>query len=178
MRKQDIKKDASGTSMLLSGVAFMLSALAIVAYFMFKSVSQPQTAALVVPLTVENSCKNNFDNKEALFEGLSDLKAQLGDEWSNFCQNKLDGALYDTAIMKAAEGQFSTSFTRLCQISERSGSDSFEEAKFLFGIWEQNRNTSGEDQEIRPLLESFFQNYDNPDERCPAAGKALDKLRL
>ncbi|NEQ53994.1 MAG: hypothetical protein F6K11_28335 [Leptolyngbya sp. SIO3F4] len=174
MRKQDIKKDASGTSMLLSAVAFMLSALAMLAYFMFKSVSQPQTAKLVA--TTESSCQTNFDNKEALFEGLSDLKTKLGDKWSSSCQDRLDSSLYDTAIIKAAEGQFSTSFTRLCQISERSGSDYFEEAKFLFSLWEQNRNTSGKNQEIKPLLESFFQTYNNPKENCPAANKILDQL--
>lgn len=176
MRKQDVEKDASGTSMLLSAVAFMLSALAMVAYFMFKSVSQPQTAQVVK--TTENSCQNNFDDQEALFKGLSDLKTQLGDDWSSFCQDRLDSALYDTAITKAAEGQFSNSFKRLCQISERRESDYFEEAKFLFSLWEQNRNTSGESQEIRPLLESFFQSYDNPRENCPAADKLLDQLSL
>lgn len=176
MPKQDIDKNASGTSVLLSTLAFMLSMLAILAYFMFKSVSRPPTAKVVS--SKGSICEDNGDNKEALFDALSDLKAQLGDEWSTSCQNKLDTVLYDIALDKAAEGQFSTSFTRLCQISERSESEYLREAQFLFNLWEQNRNTSGKEQEIKPLLTSFFQNYDNPTENCPAAKPILGNLDL
>lgn len=179
MRKKDLKRDASGTSMLLSAVAFMLSTLAVVAYFVFKSVSQPQTSEVVSPSSIV--CADTFDTndtKEAFFEELLTLKTQLGDEWSISCQNRLDDVLYDLALDKAAIGQFNASFTRLCQISERRGSEHFQEAQFLFGLWEQNRNTSGESQEIKPLLTSFFQNYDNPEENCPAAREILVNLSL
>ncbi|MEM9485633.1 MAG: hypothetical protein AAGA83_18305 [Cyanobacteria bacterium P01_F01_bin.116] len=174
MRKQDLERDASSTSVLLSAIAFMLSALAIVAYFMFRFVSQPQTTR-VAPIE-ENPCQSRVNDQEALLEELIEFKGQQGDEWSVTCQDKLDDVLYDLALNKAAEGQFGTSFTRLCQISERRGSEYFQEAQFLFNLWEQNRNTSGESQEIKPLLTNFFQNYDNPKENCPAARKILVKL--
>ena len=175
MRKKDIKRDASGPSIVFSTAAFMISALGIIAYFMFRTSSQPITSKL--PATVEKYyCQDDFENNDVLVRELSVLKTQLGEQWTNFCQDRLDSALYDTAIDKATEGRFSTSFIRLCQISKRSESEQFEAAQFLFSIWEQNRNTSGESQKIRPLLESFFQNQVNPRENCPAASKVLDKL--
>lgn len=176
MRNQDIKKDASDTSMLLSTLAFMLSVLAVVAYFMFKTAYRPKTVEVIS--SKKTVCGDSFDTKDALFEALSDLKAQLGDEWSMSCQDRLDSVLYDIALDKAADGQFSSSFTRLCQISERTESEYFQEAQFLFSLWEQNRNTSGETQEIRPLLTSFFQNYASPKENCPAASTILTRLEL
>lgn len=174
MRKQDTKRDASGPSMLLSAFAFIMSALAVVAYFVYRSTSQRQAAA--VPQTPENYCDETFDDPEDLYKWLSDRETQLGDEWPSYCQDRLDGVLYDTALSKAAEGRFGTSFMRLCQIPERSESDYFEEAQLLFGMWGQNRNTSGESQDIRPLLVSFFQTYDSPNENCPAARTVLEKL--
>lgn len=174
MRKQDIKRDASGPSMLLSAFAFIMSVLAVVAYFVYRSTSQRQTGAVTQP--AENYCDETFDDQEDRLKWLSDQKTQLGDEWPNFCQSRLDGVLYDTAITKAAEGRFGTSFMRLCQISEQGESDYFEEAQLLFSMWGQNRNTSGERQEIKPLLASFFQTYDNPNENCPAARKVLERL--
>ena len=160
--------------MLLSAFAFIMSALAVVAYFVYRSTSQRQTVA--VPQIAENYCDDAFDDQEAQVKWLSDIKTQLGAEWPSFCQDRLDSVLYDTAIIKATAGRFGTSFTRLCQIPERSESEYFEEAQFLFSLWEQNRNMSGESQEIKPLLAGFFQSYDNPNENCPAARKVLDKL--
>ncbi|MEL6231529.1 MAG: hypothetical protein AAFR24_16605 [Cyanobacteria bacterium J06627_3] len=151
-----------------------MSVLAVAAYFVYRSTSQRQTAAVIQP--TENYCDETFDDQEDLLEWLSDRKTQLGDEWPSSCQDRLDGVLYDTAIIKAVEGRFGTSFTRLCQIPERSESDYFEEAQLLFSMWGQNRNTSGEFQEIRPLLVSFFQTYDSPNENCPAARAVLERL--
>ena len=85
MRKQDLKKDASSFSLLASTMACMLSALAIVAYFMFRSTSPPKTA--VVVSTTENYCQKDFENEEALLDWLSDLKTELGDEWTSLCQD-------------------------------------------------------------------------------------------
>ncbi|MFG6095407.1 hypothetical protein SPB21_09145 [Leptothoe sp. ISB3NOV94-8A] len=174
MRKQDIKRDASGSSMTWSTAAFMISALGVVAYFMFKTSSQPVISEL--PVITENYCQDDFESNEIIVEELLRLKTQIEEKWTNFCQNKLDGALYDTAIIKATEGKFSTSFIRLCKIPEGSGSEYFKEAQFLFSLWEQNRNTSGKPQEIRPLLESFFQNQQDPRKNCPAAREVLEKL--
>ncbi|NEZ59950.1 hypothetical protein D0962_24000 [Leptolyngbyaceae cyanobacterium CCMR0082] len=167
MRKQDIKRDASGPSIFLSTVALMLSALAIFAYFLFRSGS-PQQAVEGSP-TPDSYCQENFEDQEVLLQRLSDLKNRMGDNWSSFCQDRLDSALYETAILKAAVGRFNTSFIRLCQIPERPDSEIFKDARFLFSIWEENRNTSGESQEIKPLLENFFQNYETVSESCPAA---------
>lgn len=174
MRKQDIKRDASGSSMTLSTAAFMISALGVVAYFIFRNSSQPVISES--PVITESYCQDDFENNEVVVRELSELKTKLGEQWTNFCQNELDGALYDTAIVKATEGKFSTSFIRLCQIPEESESGYFEEAQFLFSLWEQNRNTSGEAQETRPILKSFFQNQANPGENCPAAREVLEKL--
>ena len=186
MRKRDIQRDASGPSIFLSTIALILSGLAVVAYFMFKPDTDPQQIGSVsandsVPATDSGSasddgCQNTDADPEAVFERLSVLKEQSGNEWSAFCQEQLDSALYETAITKATERRFNTAFDRLCQIPEDTESEYFAEAKFLFGIWEENRNTSGESQEIRPLLQSFFENYDSPNENCPAAKEMLEEL--
>ena len=173
MRKRDVKRDASGPSMFLSTVALMLSMLATVAYFVFKSDNEPQPPE---NLSVSNTVCPGGADKEAVYERLSVLKEQSGDEWPVQCQEQLNNALYETAILKATEGRFNTAFDRLCQILEIPESEYFEEAQFLFSVWEDNRNSSGESQEIKPLLQSFFEDYDNPNENCPAAKEVLEEL--
>ncbi|MGD1952499.1 MAG: hypothetical protein ACFB14_23080 [Leptolyngbyaceae cyanobacterium] len=174
MRKRDIQRDASGPSIFLSTIALILSGLAVVAYFILKPDADPQQIGRVS--ATDDACQNTDADPEAVFERLSVHKEQSGNEWSAFCQEQLDSSLYETAIIKATEGRFSTAFDRLCQIPEGTESEYFEEAQFLFGIWEKNRNTSGEPQEIRPLLQSFFEDYDNPNENCPAARETLEEL--
>ena len=173
MRKRDVKRDASGPSMFLSTVALMLSMLATVAYFVFKSDNESQPTENVS--VNDNVCPGGAD-KEAVYERLSVLKEQSSDEWPARCQEQLNNALYETAILKATEGRFNTAFGRLCQIPESPESEYFEEAQFLFSVWEDNRNSSGESQEIKPLLQSFFEDYDNPNENCPAARAVLEEL--
>ena len=180
MRKRDIQRDASGPSIFLSTIALILSGLAVVAYFIFKPDADPQQIGSV---SANNSvsandrgCQNTNADPATAFERLSVLKEQSGNEWSAFCQEQLDSALYETAMIKATESRFNTAFDRLCQIPEDTESEYFQEAQFLFGIWERNRNTSGESQEIRPLLQSFFEDYDNPNENCPAAREMLEEL--
>ena len=175
MRKQDLDRDASGPAIFLSMVALILSGLAVAAYFMFKS--EPQVQNTTETVARENYCANTSDDAETLLQTLSSLKTTIGAEWSSFCQDSLDRVLYETAVVKAGAGRFNTSFMRLCQIPQRSDSDYFRDAEFLFSIWTNNRNTSGEPQEIRPLLTSFFQNYENPVESCPAAQGILGELR-
>ncbi|WP_152532044.1 hypothetical protein [Leptolyngbya sp. Heron Island J] len=175
MRKQDLDRDASGPAIFLSMVALILSGLAAAAYFMFKS--EPQIQATTETVARENYCANTSDDQETLLQTLSDLKAAMGDEWSSFCQDRLDSILYETAVVKATAGRFNTSFMRLCQIPQRPESDYFRDAEFLFNIWTENRNTSGEPQEIKPLLTSFFQTYKNPFENCPAAQGILSEVR-
>lgn len=178
MPKQDIETDASATSIMLSTAALMLSGLALVAYFMFQAVSKPQAAKTAPNVTTADACQDSFESQEVLFNRLVELKTQLGEQWSQSCQDRLDNVLYQTALDKAIEGQFRSSFTRLCQIPARTESEYFREAQFLFSLWENNRNTSGKNQEIRPLLANFFETYDSPRKNCPAAIGILAKLSL
>lgn len=175
MRKQDLARDASGPSIFLSMFALIFSGLAVVAYFLFRP--GPQLQEAMGEVTQTNYCTEDSDDQEALVQKLSDLKATMGDQWSGVCQDTLDSVLYETALTKAAAGRFNTSFTRLCQIPERSESDYFRDAEFLFSIWAKNRNTSGEPQEIKPFLASFFQDYESPVENCPAARGILTDIR-
>jgi hypothetical protein len=189
---------ASPVSRLLSAGALTLTLIAIAFYVVRgnRALEAPQTASTAAPNSASNSATNEPDTLMAPSDSaivasdpvglpvecqydladitgqiatLQQLQRQPGPDFQEVCQAKLDQLLYNVAIEMATSGQFNTAFGYLCDISAQHNSEPFQEAKFLFETWANNRNTSGQSQEMRPLLISFFQDLENSAGTCPAA---------